>query len=223
MRLWRLLFLVPLVIAALAASTSVATATNSWGGYHWARSSTSTVLRLTILDSVTSSWDANLSRANADWNRSPVFENTLSGSDTSTTTRSRCPASTGRVRVCNYTYGQTGWLGVAQISLSGGRHIAWGTTKVNDSYSMSSNAKQHVMCQEVGHDFGLDHQFTNAGSCMDYAGLDNASYVSPNSHDYSQLLAIYNHGDGGAPAAGSDASATTIVTGTTVTSVLWVD
>ncbi len=151
MRKWRLLLLVPLAVAALAISSTEASASNSWGGYHWSRSSTSTVLRLTILDSVTSSWDANLTKANSDWNRSPVFENTLSASDTSTGTRSSCPASSGRIRVCNYTYGSTGWLGVAEINLSGGKHIAWGTTKVNDSYSMGSSAKQHVMCQEVGH------------------------------------------------------------------------
>jgi len=217
MRTWRLLSLLSIIATALLLGTSQATASNSWGGYHWPRSSTSTVLRLTVLDSVTSAWDANLSRANSDWNRSPVFENTISASGTDSTTRRSCPSSTGRIRVCNYTYGQTGWLGVAQISLSGGRHIAWGTTRVNDSYAMSSAAKQHVMCQEIGHDFGLDHQFTNANSCMDYAGLDNPSYVSPNSHDYSQLLAIYNHGDATAAAA----SPSTIVTGTTVTSILW--
>jgi hypothetical protein len=151
--------------AGLAASAG-----NGWGGYHRARSSTSTTLRLTILDSVTSTWDANFSKANSDWNRSPVFENVISASDTSSTTRRNCPSSAGRVRVCNYTYGNTGWLGVAEIDLSSGTHIAWGTTKVNDSYSMGTYAKQHVMCHEVGHNFGLDHQFTNAGSCMDYAG-----------------------------------------------------
>src|SRR2546423_7785604 len=196
MRKWRLLFLAPLAIAALAISSTPASASNSWGGYHWARSSTSTTLRLTVLDSVTSAWDANLSKANSDWNKSPVFENVLSSSDSGTTTRRNCPSSAGKVRVCNYTYGSTGWLGVAEINLSSGTHIAWGTTKVNDSYSMSSSAKQHVMCQEVGHDFGLDHQFTNASSCMDYAGQSDPAYVSPNSHDYSELLTIYNHGDG---------------------------
>jgi hypothetical protein len=221
MRKWRLLSLVPLAIAALAMTTTEAGASNSWNGYHWARQSTSTTLRLTVLDSVTSSWDANLSKANSDWNRSPVFENTLSSSDSSATTRRNCPSSSGRVRVCNYTYGSTGWLGVAQIALSGGSHIAWGTTKVNDSYSMSSAGKQHVMCQEVGHDFGLDHQFTNAGSCMDYAGQDDPGYVSPNQHDYSELLAIYNHGDGSAAAASG--SSTQIVTDGVVTSIFWKD
>jgi len=222
MRKWRLLFLVPLAIAALAITSTPASASNSWGGYHWARSSTSTTLRLTILDSVTSTWDANLSKANSDWNRSPVFENVLSASDTSTTTRRSCPSSAGRVRVCNYTYGSTGWLGVAEINLSSGTHIAWGTTKVNDSYSMGSAAKQHVMCQEVGHDFGLDHQFTNASSCMDYAGQTDPAYVSPNSHDYSELLAIYNHGDGSAAAA-ANGSQSKIVAGGVVTSIFWKD
>ncbi len=221
MRKWRLLSLAPLAIAALAIGTSTASASNSWNGYHWARSSTSTVLRLQVLDSVTSAWDANLSRANSDWNRSPVFENSLVASDSGAGTRSSCPASSGRVRVCNYTYGSNGWLGLAQIALSSGNHIAWGTTKLNDSYSMSASAKQHVVCQEVGHDFGLDHQFTNANSCMDYAGIDDPSYVTPNSHDYAELLAIYNHGDAGL--AASDSTSTKIVAGDTVTSILWKD
>lgn len=221
MRAWQKLSVGALAIGAIVATAAPATASNSWNGYHWARSSTSSTLRLTVLDSVTSSWDSQLQQANADWNRSSVFENSISTSSTSSSTRSACPASSGRVRVCNYGYGDTGWLGLAQINLSSGSHIAWGTTKVNDSYAMSAAAKQHVMCQEVGHDFGLDHQFTNTSSCMDYAGLDDPSYVSPNSHDYSQLLATYNHGDSGAAARSSSATQTTIVTGNSITSVLW--
>ncbi|SDN17522.1 hypothetical protein SAMN04488074_1385 [Lentzea albidocapillata subsp. violacea] len=86
-----------LSVAALVAVTMVTTAipagaSNSWNNYHWNRATSSTVLRLAILDSVTSTWDASLSQANADWNRSPVFENTVTASDTSTTTRRSCPA-----------------------------------------------------------------------------------------------------------------------------------
>ena len=220
MRRW-LLSVVALVVATMVTTAVPAGASNSWNNYHWNRATSSTVLRLAILDSVTSAWDASLSQSNADWNRSTVFENTVSASDTSTTTRRSCPASTGRVRACNYTYGQNGWRGLAQINLAGG-HIAWGTTKVNDSYSWTSAARRHVMCQEIGHDFGLDHQFTNAGSCMDYAGIDDPAYVSPNTHDYNQLASMYNHGHGTAAAA-SGPSTTAIVTGDTVTSVLWTD
>jgi hypothetical protein len=62
----------------------------------------------------------------------------------------------------NSRYGQNGWLGLAQIWVSG-NHITQATTKVNETYF---NMPQYdtpawrrlVMCQEVAHDFGLDHQ-----------------------------------------------------------------
>lgn len=45
-----------------------------------------------------------------------------------------------------------------------------------------------MMCQEIGHDFGLDHQDESGAdlnTCMDYSdALDNPS---PNNHDYQQL------------------------------------
>lgn len=56
--------------------------------------------------------------------------------------------------------------------------------------------RQHVMCQEIGHDFGLDHQDESGAdldTCMDYSSaLDNAH---PNAHDYEQLETIYAHLD----------------------------
>ena len=51
------------------------------------------------------------------------------------------------------------------------------------------------MCQEIGHDFGLNHQdvdFTNynLGSCMDYTNSPDSNQ-KPNQHDYYQLELIY--------------------------------
>ena len=58
------------------------------------------------------------------------------------------------------------------------------------------------MCQEIAHDFGLDHQdenFSNPnlGSCMDYTSDPDGppSNEHPNSHDYAQLQTIYGHLD----------------------------
>ena len=58
------------------------------------------------------------------------------------------------------------------------------------------------MCQEIAHDFGLDHQdenFNNAnlGSCMDYTSDPDGppSNEHPNQHDYAQLESIYAHTD----------------------------
>jgi len=59
-----------------------------------------------------------------------------------------------------------------------------------------------VVCQEVGHTFGLDHQdevFDNAnlGTCMDYTNDPDGppSNLHPNTHDYDELALIYSHSD----------------------------
>jgi hypothetical protein len=123
----------------------------------------------------------------------------------------------GRVEVCNAAYGSTGWLGVAQIWITRGTHIAQGTAKMNDTYfnqaQYNSPAwRRMVMCQEVAHTFGLDHQdetFNNAnlGSCMDYTSDPDGppSNEHPNQHDYDQLAAIYAHFDAFSTVEGSAA------------------
>jgi hypothetical protein len=108
------------------------------------------------------------------------------------------------VEVCNGAYGNNGWLGVAQIWITGGVHITQGTVKLNDTYFNTSAYnttawRNLVSCQEVGHTFGLDHQdenFNNAnlGTCMDYTS-DPTSNQHPNTHDYEELSIIYGHLD----------------------------
>jgi hypothetical protein len=60
---------------------------------------------------------------------------------------------------------------------------------------------QHVICQEIGHTFGLDHQDTSGislNTCMDYyhntSDNDTLSTHS-NQHDYDELGIIYSHLD----------------------------
>lgn len=182
--------LLGLVMAAPAA------ASNSWGNYHWAR--TSNPFTLQLVDSVTTAWDGYLGGASADWSFSDVLDTAIVAGSTSNDTRKRCPAPTGQVRVCNATYGANGWLGLATIWIDSAGHIVQGTAKMNDTYFNTStysnaNAKQHVMCQEVGHTLGLGHQsLVGSNSCMDDVnGLFDASYAHPNAHDYQQLVAIY--------------------------------
>src|SRR5262249_8331454 len=121
-----------------------------------------------------------------------------------------CRPKSGTVQVCNNTYGNNGWLGIAQIWVSGS-HITQGTVKLNDTYFNTPDYnttawRQLVACQEIGHTFGLDHQdenFSNPnlGTCMDYTNdpdgtiygqLDN---THPNQHDYDELVTIYSHKD----------------------------
>jgi hypothetical protein len=193
-----------LAIAATAALATLATpgvaqANHSWGGYHWAR--TSNPFTLQLLDNVDARWDPSLSLTSSDWSKSTVLDTTVvpgSGNARS------CKATTGKVRVCNTTYGNNGWLGIASISITGGTHITKGTVKLNDTYFNTAQYntsawRNLVSCQEVGHTFGLDHQdenFTNAnlGTCMDYTN-DPSTNQHPNKHDYDELITIYSHLD----------------------------
>ena len=185
------------LVAAFALGAAPASASHSWNGYHWAR--TANPFTLKVVDSNTPDWDDNLAGAISDWSRSTVMDLTTEAGDSSTKARKRCVMITGKIHSCNASYGFNGWLGLASINVSGG-HITRGTAKMNDSYlnsgSYNETARQHVMCQEIGHDFGLGHQDESGAdlnTCMDYANaLDNPS---PNQHDYAQLEAIYAHTD----------------------------
>ena len=191
-----------LVLASLALGTSAllagpALATHSWSNYHWAR--TANPFTLKVVDSNTADWDDNQAGAISDWSRSTVMDLTREAGDDSSRARKRCVMISGKIHSCNAAYGTNGWLGLASINISGG-HITQGSAKMNDSYfsspSYNETARQHVMCQEIGHDFGLTHQDESGAdlnTCMDYASaLDNPS---PNQHDYDQLQTIYQHLD----------------------------
>lgn len=183
------------IILSIALSANFAAANHSWGGYHWARSSNPFTLKLG--DNVSSTWDPYLATTSSDWSQSVVLDTTIVPGQGKT----NCRATAGRVEVCNKTYGNTGWLGVAQIWVSG-THITQGTVKVNDTYfstpTYNTTAWRNlVMCQEVGHTFGLDHQDEifnnpNLGTCMDYTN-DPSTNQHPNQHDYDELALIYAH------------------------------
>ncbi len=172
---------------------------HSWGPYHWAR--TGNAFTLNLGDNVSSAWDAYLATASSDWTFSSVLDTTIVAGRTTDSPR-KCRPTSGRVEVCSARYGGA-WLGLAQIWVSGS-HITQATTKVNDFYFNKPKYntpawRRFVMCQEVGHAFGLDHQdenFSNAnlGSCMDYTSDPDGppSNEHPNSHDYQQLETIYN-------------------------------
>jgi hypothetical protein len=195
--------------AAVIAALGTAYANHSWGGYHWAR--TSNPFTLALGDNVSTPWDAVLGIASSDWSKSTVLNTYV----TPGAAKPRnCRPTSGRVEVCNTTYGQTGWLGVAQIWASSS-HITQGTVKLNDTYFNTptyntADWRQLVACQEVGHTFGLAHQdenFNNAnlGTCMDYTNNPSTN-THPNQHDYDMLVTIYTHLDSFSTVGGSSAA-----------------
>jgi hypothetical protein len=168
-----------------------ASASHSWGNYHWGRTSNPPTIKLG--NNLSTVWRSYLTTASSDWNKSTVIKNTVVAGQSN----SRCAMTSGQVEVCNGAYGQNGWLGLASISASSS-HITQGSVKMNDTYFAMAQynttaERNHVMCQEVGHTFGLGHQDTSGatlGTCMDYS--QSTSSQHPNAHDYDQLKTIYN-------------------------------
>src|SRR5262245_12580792 len=101
-------------VSAIVGWESVGSANHSWGGYHWAR--TANPFTLAVGDNVSSIWDLYLNEAIYDWRQSEVLNLVKVGGGA----RGRnCRATSGRIEVCNASYGNTGWLGIAQIWASG--------------------------------------------------------------------------------------------------------
>ncbi|MGB2716585.1 MAG: hypothetical protein WBC51_20545 [Vicinamibacterales bacterium] len=192
-------------VITLSMFGAVLSANHAWSNYHWAR--TQNPVTLKTGDNVTTAWDAYLDEAIGDWNQSAVVQ--LAKVAGGAKPR-QCRPTAGQIEVCNATYGNNGWLGIAQIWLSGS-HITQAVTKLNDTYFNTSTYntpawRRLVTCQELAHDFGLDHQdetFTNRnlGSCMDYTsdpdggGSFGPSNEHPDPHDFEQLELIYQHVD----------------------------
>jgi hypothetical protein len=211
---------ITLVVGLIGAGP--ANANHSWNGYHWSRSSNP--FTLTYGSNLTSNWGPYLSTAMGQWSltsgscnnsSNPVRCTVGAGSSSSR----NCRPADGKIEVCNASYGNNGWLGIAGIWVSG-VHITRGYVKVNDYYFNTSTYntpawRQFVMSQECGHILGLTHQdenFNNAdlldacgrGSCMDYSA-DPSNNTTPNQHDYDELVTIYSHSDGGAALASTPA------------------
>jgi len=190
-----------LLAAAIAAASFTAFANHSWGNYHWGRTTSSFVLQ-TLDSTVTTSyvnWPSKLQTAAGQWSQSTKFDLSVSPYANDSTSRKKCTAVAGKIRVCNASYGRNGWLGLASININGD-HITQGTAKMNDSYTSTwagdPNEAAHVMCQEVGHTFGLGHTSEDGSTqntCMDYSSSPTST--APNQHDYDQLVTIYSHLD----------------------------
>lgn len=178
--------------------TSATYGSHAWGTYHWARTANPFTLKLG--DNLSTTWDSYLATTSSDWSQSSVLDTTIVAGGT---TGRKCRPTAGRGEVCNASYGNNGWLGIASIWASGS-HITQGTVKMNDTYfgtATYNTPAWHnlVMCQEVGHIFGLDHQDENfnnppLGTCMDYTN-DPTPNQHPNQHDYDMLETIYAHLD----------------------------
>ena len=202
-------------VLALSIFAGTAHANHSWNGYHWSRASNP--FNLTYSSNLTGVWPSYLSTAMQQWSLTSGScnnsQNPVRASVGAGHTGSRnCRPQDGFIEVCNASYGNNGWLGIAGIYVNGS-HITKGYVKLNDYYFASPTYntpawRQFVVSQETGHILGLTHQdedfnnpdlldACNRGSCMDYSA-DPSNNTTPNQHDYDELVTIYSHLDGAA-------------------------
>src|SRR5437870_5180665 len=121
---------IPAISLALVTASPESFGSHSWGGYHWARQHDPFTVQLG--DNLSSSWKTYLQTASTDWstNNYPWPADLLTTIVPGQATNKQCRPTSGEVQVCNATYGNNGWLGVAQIWLSGS-HITQGDVKLN--------------------------------------------------------------------------------------------
>jgi hypothetical protein len=189
------------VFLVWTAFQSNVSASHPWSDFHWAR--TANPFTLKLVRKLTSTWRPYLDLASAGWTTTSKLNTTIIAGLSDDASRQACATVTGQVVVCNYAYGLLGWSGLASIWFDASHHIYKATSKMNDSYSWTPGKRQLVMCQEVGHTFGLGHQDEtfgnpNLGTCMDYTSFPFGppNNLALNQHDHDQLNLIYAHLDG---------------------------
>lgn len=97
----------------------------------------------------------------------------------------------------------SGWLGMASIEIDSDGHITSGTVTMNATIlaDYTSNTAAHVLCQEIGHELGLEHNRNELNTCMndcpdapDFRACLNLDFgKTPNEHDGETLKAVYAH------------------------------
>lgn len=215
-----------LVIAATVSLVVAAPglANNAWNGYHWPEGSSDPhdgSITLNLVEDLTTAYGDAYSGALTDWHRGsngdkgPLWLNSSPAGARpdacdNVATEDAGAQIAGTIHLCNGPYGTNGWLGLARIWLAPDGHIEAGVALMNDSYMLEDpyddpNAAQHVLCQELGHTFGLDHVGgPKKRSCMnDRWGLWDPAFVGPNQHDYDTLDEIYGAGSGDDGGGGS--------------------
>ena len=215
-------FILVIALAMLLSSAATALASNTWNGYHWADvpgdDPHDGSIALTLVDDLDNldAYGTEYTEALADWyqggNGPLSFISASAGGRPAACDNVATEAAgaeiDGTIHVCNYEYGKIGWLGLARIWLAADGHIEAGVALMNDSYMLEPDsvydnpiARQHVLCQEIGHTLGLDHQGSpKKQTCMNARwGLTDPNFAHPNQHDYDTLAEIYGSAssDGG--------------------------
>jgi len=180
-----------LIIGPLAAIVLITTAS---ADHEWMRWPQKDRLVLEVGNNLDHRWQPQLEQAVKDWSNpkdgNPVRLAIVTGAG-----NPDCGFERGRIEICNWDLGPTGWSGATWADLDEDGNVVAMRIILNDYYHPEDGQwdreknRQWVTCHELGHSLGLDH-FNQPGvdldTCMDYS--DN---VAPNAHDFEQLVEMY--------------------------------
>ena len=193
-------------LTLLTSTTAYAGSGHQWGDYLWQTADAPLKLNVAYRFA-NNAWVPYYEAALVKWeqnDRSPL-DLTNRGQD-SATDPAICTAKPGMVLVCAAAYGQTGWVGIAEIEING-IYITEATAKFNDTYYATpqynnDGQRQFVACHEIGHTFALGHLDTsfynrNKGSCMDYTADPDGppDNRNPGTVDWDVLNSTTMYGD----------------------------
>ena len=153
-------------------------ATHSWSVYHWS----SNKLAPTVVDA-TKSTLYDVPAGIVEW------------ADLGTPIQPTLTSGNGDIVVKEFF--SPWYLGLARIYIDELGHITKGEVKLNTRLltNYGPEVADHVLCQEIGHVLGLDHNRLELDTCMnDTTALSNTAPY-PNFHDAEQLNLIYSHVD----------------------------
>lgn len=188
-----------IVVALLVAGPSLSVLAENDGAFgkvHWGAKRVPFTLR--VGDSVDSSWEKFLKRGAKQWAKSDIVKMRIVNG---TSSPRNCPTTTGQVEVCNFDYGDTGWLGMTNIFFKG-KHITAARIRLNEYYFSArqgqyntKKARVHTMCHELGHALGLPHPRNTSKSCVndDLTLLERT--LKPSKQDFKNLAKLYDHRD----------------------------
>lgn len=155
-------------------------------------------LQLTLVNSLSADWQEEFEVAVADWSESDALtlDVVVEPVDDAWDNEKKCKRQDDVMVVCNGNFGDTGWVGINENEVRGGRIIS-SVAKMNEYYLNKADFdhRRFTMCHEIGHGFGLPHTDENPynknlNDCLDYTD-DPSSNVLPGEVNMIKLQEVY--------------------------------